>query len=164
MSDESEAAFQQAVVCYTLFGETLRPYSMSRKDAAERMGLEYPFLSTEDAQRLAKTHRYAGMKKDVAIVLWLCSVKNGDELTEETRHDWTPERAFTHPTEALMEAMRWTNEQAWADNRKPEFTEAAMTAFAIVHDCEVSDFYVKAEGPKGGKKKANTPSPTARKS
>ena len=56
IDDPSLGAFERAIAGYELFGERLRPYSQSRKDAAQLMGLQYPFLSAEDKDRLNKTN------------------------------------------------------------------------------------------------------------
>lgn len=165
MSDE-EQAYERAEHGYTLFGETLRPYSLSRKDAAGVMGLTYPFLTPEDRQRMISTGRYSRIKPDAAIVLWLCSLPDTEELDEEQRKEalWTPERAFSLPSHATLAAMAWINSKPFGDQIKPEFTEAAATMFAIIMDKEVSDFWVRPEGPKAEKKSTTTPRLRGRKS
>lgn len=163
MSEEdfsADAALARAVNGYELFGERLKPYSMSRKDAADLMGAQYPFLSLEDADRLRKTGRYSGMKRDAAVVLWLCTIKDEDDLTDDDKNAWSPERAFRNPQAALTEAMRWINSQTWNDSKSEDFTKAVAVAFAVILDAELSQFLVQPEGPKGdAKKKRNTPPP-----
>ena len=166
MSDETEEAFDRAVAGYDLFGETLRPYSESRKDAAELMGLQYPYLSTEDHDRLTKTNRYPAMKRDAAIVLWLCSIKDSMDLTQEDvkAGEWTPERAFLHPAMALETALAWINSKEWGNTSRPKFVMACGVMVQIVMDDFNSAFKLDVElAGKVEKKRESSPSPAKRK-
>ncbi len=54
-------------------GKELQPYSASREAAADAMGLRYGSVGEEGQQQFLRTGLYPGMKRDIAIVLWLCA-------------------------------------------------------------------------------------------
>lgn len=165
-TDDIGMAVHRAENGYQLFGDTLRPWSQSRKDAAEIMGLQYPILTMEDAESLRTRMRYPAIKRDVAITLWLATRRDAMDLEDKDRQagEWTPERAFMAPQAALLEAMVWANEQKWGDSKTVEFTEAAQVAFAMIMDVNISEFSAKVEGGNGAEKKmASTPSRSGRK-
>lgn len=161
MSDESEqssdAAYSRAIARYDLFGEKLRPYSQVRRDAADLMGLQYPWLSEEDADRLRKTNHYPAIKRDTAIVLWLCSIPDEEDLSQSdiAEKKWTPERACAYPIAATREAMTWLNSKSWGNIDDREFLTASGTMCAIRLDVELSSFKVQTDEP-GEQKKSKT--------
>lgn len=75
---------------YNLNGLKLRPYSPERMWAADAMGLRYGHLSEAASKQFFRKGTYPGMEGDVGIVVWLCSLPDGDEVRAARRD---PERA-----------------------------------------------------------------------
>src|SRR5258707_1146710 len=63
---------------YKLNGLELRPYSPERMWAADAMQLRYGHLSQAASRQFARKNTYPGMEGDVGIVIWLCSLPDGE--------------------------------------------------------------------------------------
>lgn len=81
---------------HVLNGTTLRAWTPARVIAGQSMGMLYPEIGKKGYDQYRRTKTYAGIVKDVAICLWLCSV-------DEERVD----EADGSPGEAYAEARAW---------------------------------------------------------
>ncbi len=156
--NDTEETFQQTVAGYQLFGEPLRKWSTDRKNAADSMGVLWPMIGDARWATWEETGRYPGMKKDVAIILWLLSLKPASELSKDEvkSRTWTPDKAFNNPSGAVEEAMRWIDEQSWGDMSHPQFFEAANVALSIVAGVAASQFIISSEDGADEKKMASS--------
>lgn len=149
---EEEDSYVRAKAGFELFGEPLRPYSASRKVAAQSMGTLYPMIGEEGAAQFARTSAYPGMLNDIMCVLWLCSLPDPHQLSlDEVRSGaWTPTLAFRKPHEAASAALEWAEKKGMVDMMGEPFAEAAKTFMSIVSPVEDAKFQVQTNGPKGG--------------
>jgi hypothetical protein len=66
-------------------GLKLQPYTPERMWAADAMGLRYGHLSKAASMQFIHKGTYPGMEADVAIVIWLCSLKDVEEVRAARR-------------------------------------------------------------------------------
>lgn len=162
MTDENEPTeYQKAAAGYELFGEPLRKWSQSRKNAADSMGIKFPLrLSEAEIEGIQKNAPYPGIRMDTAIVLWLLSLPDTSDLTlaEVKGGAWTPERAFRQPEKALEAAMEWLGSQEWEPDLQ-RFTEASVTAMFVASGASLAAFEIETSG-QAGEKKVESLSPT----
>jgi hypothetical protein len=139
-----EAAFIAAKAGYELFGEPLKPYSPSRKLAAQTMGCMFPAIGDEAQAHLERTGVYPGVVKDALIVLWLCTLKDAGDLSAEDvkAGAWTPARAMLKPADALNAAIEWAERTEIIDLSTKRTFEALTVFLAIVTAVEASQFTV----------------------
>jgi hypothetical protein len=138
---DPDAIFVQARGGFYLFEEKLRPYSASRKVAAQSMGLMYPYIGEEGAAQFASTGVYPGAMKDTIILLWLCSLP--DDGHGKT---WTPSRALAKPAEAIRVALDWASDLELCTPGSSRFTEAFRVFVEITTAIEASRFSVSVDG------------------
>ncbi len=140
---EKLPAFEAAKAGHELFGEELQPFSPSRKVAAQTMGMLYPMIGEAGAEQLEKTGTYPGMVKDMAIVLWLCTLP---DVVDRKSQDWTPSKALRKPDEALNESMEWATGKGIVDlSQKP--SQEAMVAFMAMVSADIeTNFDIVVEG------------------
>lgn len=143
MTDENDS-FIQSKAGYELFGEPLRPYSASRKVAANSMGVLYPMIGEEGAAQFQKTNSYPGILKDCLCVLWLCSLPDAHEVTADQvkAGQFTPSRALSKPQEAFDAAMAWADPKGLCDMGSEAFSVAVQTFVAIVTGVEAAKFQI----------------------
>ncbi len=146
---QEQKAYESEKRGHILFGEELRPYSPSRKIAAQSMGMVFPFLSEAAADQHARTGSYAGQLKDVIIVLWLCTLKDPSDLTkkEVKAQVWTPSRAGNKPELAMEVAMAWAVENGIIDTDKQPYRDAKLIWQAIIQNISASEFRLMLEEP-----------------
>lgn len=82
-------------VGHSLNGLELQPYTIERQWAADAVGLRYGRLSEAAARQFSEDNTYPGMAGDVAIVIWLCSLKDSDEIHSARRNPNESEKAAT---------------------------------------------------------------------
>lgn len=137
---------------YTLFGEELRPYSASRKVAANAMGMIFPAIGEEGAKRFEAGKPYDGFLKDAILCLWLCSIPDARDLTKDEMRagQWTPQRAIDQPEAAKESAFEWADGKGIADMASEQFVEAGQVALAILLKVEAAKFTLQVpDAPPG---------------
>lgn len=97
-----EQAFVGSLATPEIFGEALRPFSFSRKLAAQSMGCRAPAISGAALESLRTTGLYPGAQNDAIIVTWLRTIKDNSEMTpaDYRAGEFTPERALHQPEQA----------------------------------------------------------------
>lgn len=142
-----EKAVLDSLAGFDLFGEPLSNYSASRKVAAQAMGLLYPYIGEAGASQMEATGIYAGVVKDMAIVLWLMTLPDPMDLTVQQirAKPWTPARALMKPQEALEEAVCWAESVNIVDTASDKFQEALATFMAILAGQSASEFRLQME-------------------
>jgi hypothetical protein len=138
----AEAAFEAAKQGFELFGKPLKPYSPSRKVAAQSMGLMYPYIGEERAAIFEDTGMYPGMLTDAIILLWLCTLP--DQRTPSDK--WTPDAAAKKPGAAKIAATFWATAAGMVETMSKEFQEAQQVFMAIVSGVEASKFKLNIPG------------------
>jgi hypothetical protein len=136
-------AFEEAKAGHELFDEELKPFSPSRKVAAQTMGMLYPLIGDSGAEQLEKMGTYPGMIKDIAIVLWLCTL---EDSVDRRSSDWTPSKALRKPDEALEVAIDWAAEKSIIDLSSEPAQKAMMVFMSVVTADLETQFQIKVEG------------------
>jgi hypothetical protein len=125
--DPAEEAFTQSDA-HELGDLELQPYTPDRAVAAQAMFLRYGFVD-EAGLEFFKAHKiYPGAIRDVAVVLWLCS------LTSETEID----KASRDPIAAARKAVEWLHERKWDNPRGDEFWKAYTVFMRIMSEVDAS--------------------------
>jgi hypothetical protein len=145
--EKAEEAFVSAKAGFQLFGELLKPFTPSRKVAAQSMGMLYPFVGEGGLDQMNATGSYPGMLKDVIVCLWLCTLKDpSDQTLQEVKAgEWNPSRAIAKPTQALESAMGWAEKLGIMDMNGKKYREAAQVFMAIVSGVSASEFHLVVE-------------------
>ncbi len=117
-------AFDQAKAGFELFGVPIKKYSLSRKVAADAMGLKWGTILEEETIEQSWKHTCA--LRDVILWTWLCHIPTEDEQTKEqtAAKEWSVQRAQRKPKEAYAEAERWAEEQGIDGIDAPKFVDA----------------------------------------
>ena len=142
--DPAEAAFTQSDT-HELGDLNLQPYTPDRAWAAQAMGLRYGFIDDAGVEFFKEHRIYPGALRDVAIVLWLCS------LTDEIEID----KASRNPIAAARKAATWSDEHKLANARSPEFWQAYAVFMKIMAEVDASVSVPESTGNESG------PSPNA---
>lgn len=127
---------------HSLNGMKLQPYSVARMWAADAMGLHYGHLSPAEMTLWKKNSIYPGAARDVAIVLWVCSVLDTDEVSEAEELD----TACREPIEAVQKAMEWAKGLNIHTPKRKEFWPAFREFLKIMR--EVHESTVEADTEK----------------
>lgn len=122
-----EAAFIQSAG-HSLNGTKLEPYTIERMWAADSMGLRWGRLSPAAAQQFAKDNTYPGMNGDTAIVMWLCSVADLDEIRCARRD----------PADAEDKVIAFAEKHKIASPKQTAFWEAYRVFLAIMTEVHVA--------------------------
>lgn len=147
-----ERAFINAKAGFSLFGNPLHAYSASRRVAAQSMGMLYPYIGEGAGDQFEKTGAYAGMLKDILILLWLCTLPDASEMTKEEVRDpqaWNPSRAVANSARALDAAITWGEEQGLMEMNGEKYNEAAQVFIAMVTGVQASEFKLNVVAPEG---------------
>ena len=93
-------------------GIKLFPYTPERMWAADAMGLRYGNLSKAASLQYMNKGTYPGMEADVAIVMWLCSLKDKEEIraarrNPDTAEDLAIEYCRSHKMVSIKQAKWW---------------------------------------------------------
>jgi hypothetical protein len=135
-----EEAFLDAKTGFSLDDVLLEAYSPARKVAAQAMGMIYPMVPDEDEERFERSGQYSGIIKDMAIVLWLCSLK-----TVGAKGEWNPAKAVRKPEEALSVAIDFAAEKQFEEISAPNYMQAYATFIKIVTGESVTQFVLKSD-------------------
>jgi hypothetical protein len=99
---------------HSLNGLTLQPYTIERMWAADAMGLRYGRLSKAASRQFGTDSTYPGMNGDVAIVIWLCSLTDPEEVRAARRE----------PGQAEELAIKFASEHKLASPKQNNFWNA----------------------------------------
>lgn len=158
ITPESEA-YAKAKAGFELFGNPLAKYSLSRKAAADSMGLRYGYVPEDDP--MIGTGKYSGALRDTIIALWLCSIPNASEQTAEQirAKEWSVQRADRKPEDAYQAAQEWAEANGIDDTAGERFIEAYGVFLSIMSGEGKSRFAVTTTG--AGPTHEETESPNA---
>jgi len=133
---------------HSLNGLTLQPYTIERMWAADAMGLRYGYLTKTAIQQFRRNNTYPGMSGDVAIVIWLCSLEDIEEVRAARRN----------PSSAEESAVRFAEEHKMANPKQKQFW-LAYDVFLKIMD-EIHKAYAEPDVPEIEKKTTMTESTT----
>lgn len=125
--DPAEQAFTQSDV-HALGEMDLQPYTPDRAWAAQAMGLRYGFVDDAGVEFFKEHRIYPGALRDVAIILWLCS------LTDEIEID----KASRNPIAAARKAATWAHERKLDTTKADEFWKAYAVFMRIMAEVDGS--------------------------
>ena len=146
-----DAAVVDAKSVHDLFGQVLRPFSFSRKLAAQAMGCLAPHIP-DFIEHMKTSATYPGALRDTMITLWLCTLKDNGEMEKGDilAGEFTPERALAKPQEALAKAEAWAEANGFGEGLLSEKIFPAWTRFlAIMFGISESLFEIKSEDTAG---------------
>ncbi len=109
-------------------GEKLQPYSIARRVAAQAIGLRYGALDSAHRARFNETNVYPGAFRDVAVVLYLCTLKEPAAL----------DRAARDTIGAAKSALDWFESKGIVDTLSDKFLDAYLVFFKIMNEMEES--------------------------
>jgi hypothetical protein len=127
---------------HSLNGTKLEPYTVERMWAADSMGLRWGRLSSPAAKQFATDNTYPGMSGDVAIVMWLCSVTDVEEIRCARRD----------PSPAEEKAIAFAEKHKIASPKQKEF----WLAYKVFLDMMTEVHVAYAEPEKKTEKEATT--------
>ena len=113
---------------HSLNGLKLEPYSDARRIAAQSMNLRYGNLTEAEASQFNRVSLYAGAVRDTAIVLWLCTVKDHQEL----------DRIAANPEHYTDTWQKFAAEHGLIDTADKSFWDGFVVFLAIMNEIEVS--------------------------
>jgi hypothetical protein len=125
--DPAEEAFTQSDA-HDLGDLELQPYTPDRVMAAQAMFLRYGFVDEAGVEFFNQHKVYPGALRDVAVVLWLCS------LTSETEID----KASRNPIAAIKKAIEWSHERKLDNTNSEEFWKAFTVFMRIMSQVDTS--------------------------
>ncbi len=129
---------------HSLNGLTLQPYTIERMWAADAMGLRYGRLSEAAARQFGLDNTYPGMNGDVAIVVWLCSLTDPEEVRSARRE----------PGQAEDLAIKFATEHKIASPKQLQFWDAYNVFLKIMNEVHVA--YSEQDIEKKTESKATT--------
>ena len=118
-------------------GEKLEPYSMARRVAAQAIDLRYGSLDDAQIAKFNETRIYPGALRDVAVLLWLCSLKDEDEI----------DRAARNPLAAARTALKWAESKGMLDEATIQFVEGYKLLFKIMSEIDAARVAVQKKTP-----------------
>lgn len=120
---------------HVLNGIRLHPWTPMRVIAGQSMGMLYPEIGKKGFDQYRRTKTYAGIIKDVAICLWLCSV-NEDRVDE----------ADSSPHEAYTEARAWATGLQIHKMSSEKWDQAFVVFAGIVSEVDKAITIPKSDG------------------
>jgi hypothetical protein len=106
----------------------LEPYSPARIIAAQAMGLHYGSIDAAGMAQFNKTKVYPGAIRDIAVVLWLCSIRDESEIDAAARD----------PVGAAKKMQTWSARLGILDTGNAAFWDAYVLFFKIMNDIQAS--------------------------
>lgn len=144
---------------YSFLGRPLLHWSRQRERVAQKMGMKCPGFTAEDIECLSRGTPYPGQLDDVAIFLWLCTIRTEDDIPLAERKEnpglWTLERAHAAPAKALKAAVEYAERNAFCtykpgDAGGANWAEAVTVFWAVFNGVEASKFAIETEGGPAG--------------
>lgn len=123
----AEDAFKESAN-HALNGTKLEPYTVERMWAADSMGLRWGRLSPPAAKQFATDNTYPGMSGDVAIVMWLCTLKDHEEIRTARRD----------PEQAEDKAIKFAEKHKIASPKQKEFWDAYKVFLDIMTEVHLA--------------------------
>jgi hypothetical protein len=142
--DPAESAFTQSD-SHILGDLDLQSYTPDRAWAAQAMGLRYGFVDDAGVEFFKEHRIYPGALRDVAIVLWLCSITDEIEIDKASRN----------PIAAARKAATWSHEHKLDNARGEGFWSAYAVFMKIMAEVDAS---VSTPEPSGNE---GSPSPNS---
>lgn len=128
---ETEKPMQQATIeksfvkgVYEFNGQAMQPYSASREAAADCMALKYSTLNEADVGRFEETGEYPGMRRDIAIIMWLCCKATEEEI----------DLAGVNGIMAARKAVEWAREVGLQNTNSTAFQEGRKATMSLLND------------------------------
>lgn len=121
---------------HSLNGLKLEPYTIERMWAADAIGLRYGRLTKAAAKQFGEDQSYPGMEADVAIVLWLCSLTDLEEVRAARRN----------PAQAEETAAKFAVEHRAASKKQKNFWNGYTIFLKIMDEIHVA--FAEPEGQK----------------
>lgn len=121
---------------HQLNGIKLEPYTIERQWAADAMGLRYGRLSKSASKQFEADRTYPGMAGDVAIVIYLCSLTDVEEVRSARRE----------PGLAEERAVAFAQKHKIASPKQTPFWDAYEIHLKIMQ--EVHESYAEPETQK----------------
>ena len=109
-------------------GFALEPWSPARIMAAQAMGMHYGSIDEAGRSRFATDKIYPGAQSDVAIVLWLCSLKTQAEVDAARRA----------PIPAMDKVYIFSEEHRLTDTGDENFWKGFLVFLGIMNDVAAS--------------------------
>jgi hypothetical protein len=125
--DPAEEAFTRSD-SHALGDLDLQPYTPDRAWAAQSMGLRYGFIDDAGVEFFREHKIYPGALRDVAIVLWLCSLTNEVEI----------DKACRNPIAAARKAATWSHQLKMDNPRGDGFWKAYAVFMQIMAEVDAS--------------------------
>lgn len=145
--DQKPSAFALAKAGYELFGEKLTAYSPERYIIAQAMGMLWPYPGDGAMAQMQATGIYPGMIKDIALLLWVLTLKEPSAQTKDEvkMRAWNTSRAMIDPKGATSAAVQWAASLGIMEPQSDKFTEASTLFFDIVQPAEEAKFTAEAQ-------------------
>lgn len=125
--DPAEEAFVKSDA-HALDDLELQPYTPDRAWAAQAMGLRYGFVDDAGVEFFREHRIYPGALRDVAIVLWLCSLDDEVEIDKASRN----------PVAAARKAATWAHDRKLENPRGDGFWKAYAVFMKIMGEVDAS--------------------------
>lgn len=134
-------------------GKPLNPYVAKHRAAAQRLGMRYGRLTSEDVEIFKATGEYPGLDLDVFIFMWLVGKATMFEILKAQRlPDWGLEQVF-----AFADKLKLT--------KRDRFEEAAFLFGKTMAELNASSGEFESAGKSSGRKRGNSsPRPAKRRS
>jgi hypothetical protein len=127
-------------------GKPLQAWTAFRQASAQRMGMRFGRIPTDEVESLKASGIYDGIFADAVIVVWLCLQPQTKVL-----------RAYRLPDEALTEAMTWAENNGIAYPSEKAGQLAALFLGIVTDTSEVSGNYkAQQEIPASVRKRGNS--------
>lgn len=113
---------------YEFNGFALQPWSPARIMAAQAMGMHYGSIDEAGRSRFVTDKIYPGAQADVAMVLWLCTLKTQAEVDAARRA----------PIPAMDKVYAFAEEHHLADTGDENFWKGFIVFLGIMNDVAAS--------------------------
>ncbi len=135
----------------------LEPYTPPRRIAAQAIGLFYGSLDEAGIAQLEATKLYPGVVRDIAVVLWLCSLK------DDPKNGVTAERLIDEAARdrlgSARKAVQFAEEHGLVDTADESFWDG-YAVFARIQK-QVADSRVEAKKKTVNPPKKDAPIPAS---
>lgn len=121
---------------HALNGLKLEPWTPDRSICAQAVGLVYPALSKEDWASFKRGGAYPGAARDVALTLFICTLKPDEVLELEAQG----------PVEAKKRSTEWAAKLGIHDLSKQPFWDALGKCLEIWNEVNESVTVPKKSG------------------
>lgn len=124
---EIEKAFTDSGL-HQFNGFNLQPWTPARIMAAQAMGMHYGSIDEAGRSRFVTDKIYPGAQRDVAVVLWLCTLETEKEVDAAARA----------PTAVMDKVYAFAAEHRLSDTGDENFWKGFLTFLAIMNEVAAS--------------------------